>query len=40
VNTVESHLRRVYAKLGIRSRRELIVRFALGDDEDGVRASS
>ena len=40
VNTVESHLRRVYAKLGIRSRRELIVRFALGDDEDGVRATS
>jgi DNA-binding NarL/FixJ family response regulator len=40
VNTVESHLRRVYAKLGIRSRRELIVRFALGDDEDGVSATS
>lgn len=40
VNTVESHLRRVYAKLGIRSRRELIVRFAVRDDEDGVRATS
>jgi len=39
VNTVESHLRRVYAKLGIRSRRELIVKFAVRDDA-GVGATS
>lgn len=40
VNTVESHLRRVYAKLGIRSRRDLIVKFATWDGDAGVISSS
>jgi len=33
VNTVESHLRRAYAKLGIRSRRDLIVMSATWDED-------
>lgn len=40
INTVETHLRRVYAKLGIRSRRELIVKFATWDGEDDVISTS
>ena len=36
VKTVEFHLTRVYAKLGIRSRAELAVRVATGDVQLGA----